>query len=158
MKNRLKYIGMLICSLLALNYSSRVLAQNNTADITRQLIENRQFTFVATSVSPLRGNTKYLNEMYDVRVTGNTLVSSLPYFGVAQTPAGATESGIKFTSSNFDYSFKQGNKNNFDIQVVFKDQAGTRQFHFLVFDNGNATLDVTSNFRDPISFSGYLKK
>ncbi len=145
--------------LLLMSCGSEIRAQNSASGpaLERQIV-TKQFIFMATSVTPMRGQTRFLDPTYDVRLKKDSVLSYLPYFGVAQTaPLPNENSGISFTSTNFDYSYISKKKGSWDVQVNFKDQTATREFHFLIYDNGNASLDVISNNRDPISFKGYIK-
>lgn len=156
MKKSLKYVFPI---LFIMSCGTDLKAQIPVNSGIQKQIEQGQFTFVANSASPLRGRTRFLDASYDVKLGKDTVASYLPYFGVAeQPPLSSDEAGIRFTSTKFEYSFTQRNKGGWNVQVLFKDQSATRQFNFIVFENGNATLDVTSNFRDPISFKGDIKK
>lgn len=134
-------------------------AQRNTAEAVHSMLVNRDFIFIVTAVSPLRGQMRFVNDAYDVTMKHDSLISYLPYFGVAQSaPIGGADGGIKFTSTDFTYKLEARKRKGWDLLIDLKDQTSTQQFIFRVLPNGDATLDVNSTFRDPISYSGYLKK
>jgi hypothetical protein len=144
----------------SLFYSGQLHAQNTdrSSKIAVQ-IESKQFTFVARSVKPFRGSLRFLNDPYDVIVRPDSVISYLPFFGESQSaPMSSSDGGIKFTSTKFDYKFEKGKKDRWNIEINFQDQDATRKFNFTIFDNGKASLDVTSTYRDPISFDGEIKK
>lgn len=123
------------------------------------LINAQRFKFVAQSVTPLRGSLRHLTSAYDVTVKKDSLVSYLPYFGRAyQAPMNPSEGGIQFTSTRFSYDVNARQKNSWDIIIKPGDQSDIQQLFFTIFDNGTATLNVTSTQRDPISFSGRIQK
>jgi hypothetical protein len=123
------------------------------------LINAREFRFVAQSVTPLRGTQRQLTSQYDVTVKKDSLVSYLPYFGRAyQAPMNPSEGGIQFTSTKFSYDVKPGKKNSWNIDIKPEDQQSIQQLSFLIFDNGTATLNVTATQKDPISFYGRIQK
>jgi len=156
-------IKKMVCPLLITLFVSAMInpatAQKGLSGAELQKeVESGHFTYVANSVLPLRGRTRFLSPGNIVMLSKDTLVSDLPYFGVAdQPPLSTDEAGIKFTSTKFDYSYSAKGKGGWDVQVSLKDQTNARQFRFTIFDNGDAVLDVTSNFRDPISFKGYIR-
>jgi hypothetical protein len=137
----------------------RSFAQNaNTYKIISDKIANKDFVFVAQSLTPISGKLRILTSEYDVKVSADSIISYLPYFGNAQqAPTSSDDAGIIFTSTEFAYIYESSKKKSWDVSIKFRDQKNTTQFSFIIYDNGNASLNVTSLFRDPISFRGYIK-
>ncbi len=134
---------------------------NNISSATsvKSMIDSQKFVFVAERVNPLRGRNRYLTSPYDVSVSHDSLVSYLPYFGRAYTaPLNSSEAGIQFTSTNFSYNTTQLKSNKWDVIIKPNDVNDASQLSFTIFDNGSASLMVTSNSKDPISFTGHLKQ
>lgn len=129
------------------------------ADDVKNMVDNRSFIFIPNRVYPLRGKSHILTTEYDVTLKNDSLVSYLPYFGRAyQAPLNPTEGGIQFTSTNFSYVVNPNNKKGWDVIIKPKDFQEVQQFYFRIFENGIATLNVISTYKDPISFNGYLMK
>lgn len=123
------------------------------------MVNSHEFVFVTDRVTPLRGRTRNLTSTYDVTVKKDSLVSYLPFFGRAyQAPMNSIEGGIQFTSTNFSYEVNARKNNGWDVIIKPKDYRDVQQFSFSIFDNGSATLNVTSTYKDPISFSGHVEK
>ncbi|HEY9343091.1 MAG TPA: DUF4251 domain-containing protein [Hanamia sp.] len=123
------------------------------------MIDAHEFKFIAERVTPLRGRMRHLTSSYDVTVKNDSLVSYLPFFGRAyQAPMNPSEGGIQFTSTQFSYEVNADKKNSWNVIIKPKDQQDVQQFLFTIFDNGTATLNVTSTNRDPISFYGNIQK
>jgi hypothetical protein len=142
----------------AYSQSSRQKKEAKAAAIT-SIIEARNYVFTAEMMLPMGGMARNLTSVYDVKVSPDTIVSYLPYFGRAYSaPIDPTKNGLDFTSTNFDYKVSSGKKGGWDINVAFKDQPDNQKFSFTVFENGSATLQVTSNNRQPISFTGYVSE
>jgi hypothetical protein len=119
---------------------------------------NPGFTFEANQVKPLRGSLRQLDYGYTVKVSEEGLISELPYFGRAQTATiGTNDSGLRFTSNKIRLNKKEGKNESFFLEYQFQDRNEPRVYSFQIFPNGSATLQVTSNQRDPISFSGVIK-
>jgi hypothetical protein len=123
------------------------------------MINAHEFKFIADRVTPLRGRMRQLTSSYDVTVKKDSLVSYLPYFGRAyQAPMDPSKGGIQFTSTQFSYEVNADKKNSWNVVIKPKDQPDVQQFLFTIFENGTATLNVTSTHRDPISFYGNIQK
>lgn len=124
---------------------------------TKNLIESKEFVFRAQTALPLSGSSRQLTSEYDLRVSPNSVVSYLPYFGRAYfLPYGSTEGGFNFTSTKFLYSAKPAKKGGWEINIKPSDVQDIREFFLTISENGYGTLQVLSNNRQPISFSGYV--
>ncbi len=123
------------------------------------MMQNHQFVFVADRMNPLRGAQKVLNDYYFLKVKHDTLNSFLPYYGRAfVAPVDPAKGGLRFTSANFTYEMNNTENKKWEITIIPKDRMEIQKLFFTVFDNGNATLNITSTNRDPISFFGHLEK
>jgi len=141
---------------LAAFSSVNLRAQDKTVAI-KDLVDSGQFIFLAQTAMPSSGPTKQLTSEYDVRLSKNTFVSHLPYFGRAYSaPYGTGDGGFNFTSKDFTYSPKTRKKGGWEITIKPKDVTDVREFLLTVSENGYGTLQVMSNNRRPISFSGYV--
>lgn len=127
------------------------------AETIGSMLEKKQYTFKAQSVTPMSGRFRQLTSEYDLQVSPDKVVSFLPYFGRAfNAVPGASNGGLQFTATNFTHTVQQGKKGKWIITLKFKDAADVNQMMLTAYDNGTASLQVTSNNRDPISFNGYI--
>jgi hypothetical protein len=136
------------------------LAQQNKKDKKaeiKQIIEARNFVFKAQTALPTAGSVRQLTSDFDLQVTKDTIISDLPYFGRAFTPPlNPSEGPLRFTSTNFQYMVSNKKKGGWDITITPKDLQDPRQLTMSVFENGSASVMVTSYNRQPISFNGYV--
>ena len=138
----------------------------------KQLIQSKNYVFKAQYVYPLNndviqllngqgaGNPRYLNYGYDLQVKPDTIISYLPYFGEAYFNVGynsSNDSGIKFTSTKFDYATTEKKKGNFLINIKPKDARYTNQLILTISSTGSASLSVISVNRQSITFTGYIE-
>jgi hypothetical protein len=122
------------------------------------LIESKNYVFIAESAHPLSGGFRQLTTEYDLRVLGDSIVAYLPYFGRAYAaPIDPTKGGIQFTSTDFEYSQQVRKKGGWNISIKPKDAQDVRQMTLFIRENGNASLQVTSNNRQAISFNGRIE-
>ncbi|SDT30270.1 protein of unknown function [Mucilaginibacter mallensis] len=122
-------------------------------------IDAQRYTFVAQYALPLRGGQKYLTSDYDLKVRKDSVIAYLPYFGRAymDVPYGATDDGVKFTSTKFTYVVTPKKKGGWTITITLQDVRRTSKLNIDIFTNGTASVQALSNGRDAISFSGYIK-
>ena len=123
-------------------------------------VESQNYTFEATYVLPQGAGGHQLTSDYDVRVTKDSVISFLPYFGRAyfDVPYGSADNGIKFTSTKFDYKVTQKRKGGWEIIIKPSDVKNIQNLMIDISSDGYATLSVRSFNRDYITFNGYLKE
>lgn len=145
--------------LLSLLFSiSALQAQELDKATVQQLVQSKNFVFRAQTVLPMSGASRQLTSEYDIRFLGDSVVSYLPYFGRAYSAAYGEGGGIKFTSKKFEYKAKQRRKGGWEISITPEDTKDVQQLNLTVSENGYASLQVTSNNRQPISYNGYITK
>ncbi len=150
-------------------------AQTDKATTTK-IVEAKNFIFNATTAMPMANNdlNQVLAKMqnsggvgsinlagssYDLRITPDSVVAYLPYYGRAYTGTlDPNDSGTKFTSKKFTYKSEKGKKGNWTITVNPKDVKDGQRLTLNVSESGYATLFVINNNRQPISFSGTISE
>lgn len=131
--------------------------QDDAAVAVKEVIASQHFIFQAQSITPMRGGVWQLPGVYDLRVSKESVVSFLPYFGrVYMMPVTPADGPLRFESKDFEYTAKEKAKGSWEIRIKPKDVHSVQQLLLTVYDNGNATLQVTSNHRQPVSFNGYI--
>jgi hypothetical protein len=125
----------------------------------KKSVEAKHYTFVATYMLPQRGGAKSLTSEYDLRITKDSLIAFLPYYGRVyyDAPYGGADGGIKFTSTKFNYEVKDKKKGGWEITIKTTDVKNTDRLLLNISADGYASLSVTSTNRDFITFDGYLK-
>ena len=128
--------------------------------LLKTAIENRHYVFQAQTAHPMAWRVVNLSYGYSLEVAPDTISAWLPYFGRAYTaPVNTEDSGIKFVSTDFDYSVKEGKKGRLDITIVPKDIPGKRYVLYLsAFPGGNCSLSVQDPDRQQIHFSGIIER
>jgi hypothetical protein len=160
-------INMLFVLMLSVTTISTVSAQTpkqakeakKAAEI-KELIDSKNYVFQATYMYPTGGGQRYLTSPYEVTVSRDTIVSYLPFFGVAYSGVGYSpdDNGIKFTSTKFDYQTQSLKNGGYRIFIKPKDTNNATQMQLTVFANGNADLSVVSANRQRIRFDGYIRE
>ncbi len=122
-------------------------------------VEDKNYTFIADRAIPLGGGTIELTSIYDIRVTPDSVISYLPYFGRAYFDVGynSTDQGLKFTSTNFDYHATAAKRGGWEIVIKPKDVKYLQSLHFYISPSGYGQLNATTINRDAINYQGHLK-
>ena len=132
-------------------------AQEKDATEIQQMFDTKNFIFRAETANPQSGRTRQLTQEYDLTISRDKIICFLPYYGRAYSAPVSSEGGIKFTSIDFNYDVKK-TKKGWEITITPKDVTDVHQMYLTAFTNGRATLQVTSNSRQNISFNGYVIK
>ncbi|RBL89604.1 DUF4251 domain-containing protein [Chitinophaga flava] len=156
---------MLFCSLLSLITFTNIYAQDTKAqkkaakaEAVKAMVDNKTYVFVAQSATPMSGRVRQITPDFNLTVTPDSIVSYLPYFGRAYSaPYGATKSPLDFKSKDFQYTTTPGKKDGWDVSIKPKDQ-DIQNMTIFITSSGYATVQVTSNNRQPITFNGYVQE
>ncbi|MGH2566002.1 MAG: DUF4251 domain-containing protein [Ginsengibacter sp.] len=125
----------------------------------KNMVASNQYIFVAQYALPMSGRTRNLTSEYDLTVSKDSVIAYLPYFGrTYQAPMDPSQGGIKFTSVKFDYKTSKTKKGSWDISIATKDLSDNNRLSLHISTNGTATLQVMSTFKQPITFTGYIKE
>lgn len=149
-------VWMLCCAYSSYAQDSKKSKDSAKAAAVAMMIESKSYVFNVESVRPMKGGTRHLSPGNTMRVSKDSVVTDLPYFGKAYQASMSSEGGIKFTSTQFEYSTTVRKKGGWDIAIKPKDGQTVLDLTITVFDNGTAHLDVNSSDRQPISYSGYI--
>ena len=123
----------------------------------KSMVENQRYIFKAQTVTPMAGRFRQLTPEYDLQVSKEKIVASLPYFGRSYSaPIDPSRGGIQFTSKDFDYKLTERKKGGWNVSINTKDLQESQQMQLTIFNDGTASLQVNSTNRQSISFNGYI--
>ncbi|WP_028786916.1 DUF4251 domain-containing protein [Terrimonas ferruginea] len=144
---------------IMLLWSAPAFAQNMDAATVKRIVEGKNYVVQAQMVTSRYGPPtpgRSLTSDYDFTVTPDSIISYLPYFGRAYTaPTNPANSGIMFTSTQYDYTAKKSKK-GWEITIRPKDNRDIQAVFLDISDSGNSQIRVNSYNRESISFSGTL--
>lgn len=134
------------------------LTKQETINQMTEKIESRNYTFVPQTALPMGGRSINLSYSYALKVSNDTIDSYLPYFGRAYTaPSPMDEGGVKFVSTDFDYSISDKKKGSWDVKINVKNNQKLYNLNLQIGDTGNATLTVSETSKQPITFYGKIE-
>jgi hypothetical protein len=133
----------------------RVAREAQEARMVRQGIEAGNFTIDIDRMYPVRGSSKVVNN-YSVKVKDGVLFSHLPFIGQAwRVPYGGGHA-LNFDAPVINYTVSQLKNEGYEIRIYVKTDEDEHLYRLTVFDNGRASLDVQSQNRDRISYTGQM--
>jgi hypothetical protein len=152
---------VMIITLFAVNAAS---AQNTKSEKkakklteVKNMVDSKDYVFVAQYVNPQRGGQHYLTSEYDFNVGKDSLVAYLPYFGRAYVaPINPEDASMIFTATHFEYKTTE-KKDGWDVSIKPKDAKDVNAMRLNIYKDGNATLQIISNNREAISYMGYIE-
>jgi hypothetical protein len=125
---------------------------------TEALIEAKSFMFIAKRALPTGARSIDLTgDNYFVKFESNLIESVLPFFGRAFAGAGfGNDNGMRFKGEPKTFKIKKAKK-NYEIEAVVEDNNDTYNLTLTVSFQGSASLFITSNNRNSISYQGQLE-
>ncbi len=131
-------------------------AKDNDSLIQRR-IRGQQFVFVPLSCTSSYVTVPVNSTEYKFSVTADSIIAILPYNGKSYTVQNgrADDEGIRFISTNFNYSSVAKKKGKWEVSIEPKDARGLRVF-LIIFNNGDAQMDVVSPGKETMLFKGYV--
>ena len=143
-------------------------------ETTERIVKQQNFVFNAVTAIPMADNAlnqvlnQYPNsrnnllnlsgQQYDVRVTKDSVVAYLPFYGRSFTPSyDPNDSGTKFKSKDFKYNAEK-KKKNWVITIEPNDVRDHQKLVFNISEKGYASLSVQNVNRQPMSFNGNLSE
>lgn len=130
--------------------------QDTIAQITKK-IESGDYKFIPQKAIPMGGSPINLSHSFALKVSKDSIDSYLPYYGRAYTAPLPTEGGIKFISTDFNYTISEKKKGMWNISIIPNDNQKRYRLTLNVGDTGYATLNVQDNNRQSISFNGVIE-
>lgn len=123
----------------------------------KNLLEKKTFVFNATHAMPLGGGSIHLNYSFDAQINKDTIVSYLPFYGVAyHAEYGGRNSAFDFTQPIENYKLEKDN-DGYMITFEAKNKMDHLDFTFYVSELGYATLNIISTNRQAMSYYGTIE-
>lgn len=154
----LSFVALAIVSACGVSQQTaqrRVAEQNKVTQTVRQKLDGRAYQIDINYMVPLRGGAKAVSN-YSVAVDESTIDSHLPYVGEARSVPYGGGKGLTFKDKIESYTDSGWVKDKRTIVVKVKNEEDSYIYTLEVFDNGTASVRVSSRNRDEISYMGRL--
>jgi hypothetical protein len=118
-------------------------------------IQAGNFTIDIDRMYPVRGSSQHVSN-YSVSVKDGVLNSHLPYIGQAwRVPYGGGHA-LNFKAPVGTYNVFRTQDGGYEIRILVKTDEDQHVYTLTIFNNGRTSLDVQSQNRERISFSGVM--
>ena len=133
----------------------RVLREAREAQMVVDNLSAGNFTIDIDRMYPIRGTSQHVTT-YSVSVKDGVLDSHLPYIGQAwRVPYGGGHA-LNFKAPVGTYNVVQTRKDGYEVRIYVKTDEDQHIYLLTVFNNGRASLEVQSQNRERISYSGVM--
>lgn len=165
MKTKITFITLMMIFLLGTCFaqvsSRKAKRENAKLERVRQtqiLINSGEFVFTATRAIPQGGSTIDLttNPNY-LKFHPDRIESYMPFFGRAYNIDYGGDGGIKFEGKPKEFKMAtRGKGKGYEISATVSGKLDSYQLNLFVTSEGSATLMITSNNRNSISYYGEI--
>jgi len=125
-----------------------------TERVIASLTSQKRLKFDVIMAYPMGGNAIPVTSDFTLELSGDSVISHLPYFGRAYSAPLTDGNAFDFVAPLTDY--KVGTAKNGAVVVTFgaKTIEDTFRYRIEVFGNGRAYIKVATQKRQPISYDG----
>lgn len=136
----------------------RNLRDKEKAEEISKMVGRQDLRFIAQFALPMAGNSVHLTSEYTLDIAGDSITAWLPFFGRAYTADyGSQDGGIKFSERATATEWKL-EKRGTRVNMEVKAPKDVYRLSLQITPLGFASLDVYSNNRQAIRFSGIVVK
>lgn len=148
----------------------REIRKEQRMEEVHSLLTSGRYEIVVSKAFPMSGRMINLTSKYSLQVRQDTLVSNLPYFGRAYSIPYGGGDGLNFEVVNSEEEQNLIYRSDIRTSSIDKDSSRTSRisiravtdedvfdFNITVYAEGSANISVTSNQRQPISYSGEVR-
>jgi hypothetical protein len=160
-----KYLFLIVVAALLTACSSTKMTPQQKAEkaakkeqMVFNAVRSKNFTMNFTYMTPFRGASRAIDYGYNVRISGDSIYSSLPYTGVAEVASYTGDSPLFFGKKMESCNITPTPENSLYMEIVVKNKEDKYVYMMNIFPNGTSGLRIQCQNRDPISFSGEMKQ
>lgn len=122
-----------------------------------ELVDSREFEIDVKRAMPRGGRSINLTSIYNVKISGDSIYSYLPYFGTAYNIPYGGGDGLTFNSTVREYECNHDKKDTHQISFKTRSNDDNLEFFITIFKSGSTTIQVHPINRAPITFNGDLQ-
>lgn len=155
-KHLLLLILALLMGLPTLSAQSKREKREQKKEAVKKLIVSENYKIDVNTALPMRGRSVPLTSLYSLEIRNDSVISYLPYYGRAYSIPYGGGNGLRFKAPLKEYDMQMDRKGNSVITFTARNPEDKYDFRMKVYSNGSASIDVTMQNRQSISFHGEL--
>lgn len=159
MKTNRLILLCLFCTMAAMpaTAQSRSEKKARTERAVKEAVDAKRYKINVDRMQPMRGSSRTLTTNYSIEVRNDSVLSYLPYFGVAYTAPYGGGKGLNFSEPITDYKTEQLKKGRVKINFKTRSEDDSYEYSLTIFPNGSTSLHVLPNNKQSISFTGDME-
>lgn len=125
-----------------------------------QILKEQDFTFTAQAYATASSGKKQMTDPYSFKVSLDSIVGVLPYYGQSYTAQiNLTDGSINFSILKYKYEMIEKKKGRYQVSIKPEDKNTTiKSFYMTIFTDGTGQVDVLSRNREPMTFYGSISR
>lgn len=128
-------------------------------EAVNEAVENRQWRIDVVSMNPMRYGARMVSPDFYLELRNDTLRSYLPYLGqVHRAPMSSPSKNLNFEEPVLRYQQTRKKDRLHQIEIDTRTDEDVYHYWIDLYDSGEATIRVRSNYHDPISFDGNMNE
>lgn len=147
----------LLVGIPTLSAQSKKEKKEQKREAVKELIVSENYKINVNNAQPMQGRSVSLTSRYSLEIKNDSVFSHLPYYGRAYSIPYGGGSGLIFKEAIKEYTMEMDKKGKARIKFSARNPEDNFEFLVTVFDNGSASIDVTMQNRQSISFTGELE-
>ena len=159
-----KKIGILVAGIVTailmacstLTTAEKAERDAKTAQAVEAALNDRHYMVEIEWMYPISGRARNVFSDFMLEVRGDTLVSYLPYFGRAYDVPYGGGKGMNFVAPITHYHSAKSGNDATEISMIVDNDEDILQYRLKIFNNGKTDIDVESQKREAISYSGSM--
>jgi hypothetical protein len=150
---------MILVFVIGLHQTSAQVALKEQ-NVYAQILKEQDFTFTAQAYATASSEKKQMTDPYSFKVSLDSIVGVLPYYGQSYTAQiNLTDGSINFSIQKYTYEFMEKKKGKYQVAIKADDKNTTIQsFYMTIFTDGTGQVDVLSRNREPMTFYGSISR
>lgn len=148
-------LAMLVGTPPLLAQSKKEMKEQRKEAVNKEIVSENYKIDVNTAM-PMRGRNVSLSSPYSLEIRNDSVISYLPYYGRAYSIPYDGGKGLDFEAPIKEYTMELDKKGAVRIKFSARSPEDYFTYNVRVFSNGSATIDVTMQNRQAISFMGNL--
>jgi hypothetical protein len=150
-------VGYLVIAIFAFGQNKQSTKAKILSAKVENSIQSKRYEISVNYVNPMTGKPRNLTPDYSIRISDDSTYVYLPYFGRAYSAPMNGEGGIRIANLMNNYKVDNNKGKNYSIGFTAKGTDDTYRFSITVWTNGRASVLVTCNNRQAISYNGNLR-
>lgn len=123
----------------------------------KELVESNAFTIDVDRALPMGGRSINLTGSYTLELRHDSALVYLPYYGRAYIAPIGGGGGIEANDLMEDFVLDNDKKGNIEMEFKVSGEGDRYRFIVTIYTNGKATIRVTPQNKQGISFHGELR-